>query len=724
MSPSVRDLWPESVLFKRRPEQRRRPFDPDRWQVRHHVVPSKANGKLPKHRRAYFDCLPAVQWKGGEFSDIVAPQPRVHDVHEHHENVRRRFLQFPEVADEIAKRRAVTPPASPAVITPPAGERAASAGGRRRRYVEVPYSAPASVAGSSSFAEALQAEGGDEEPRATWLSLPTAKTAPDQLRPDSPSPSTKDQLRPDSASPSATSLLEMGPTASMGPTAWMAQTASMGPIASMAQTASIGPTGSMAQTASMGPAASMAQTASMEPTGSMRPTSSGRHVSMAPTVSMGPAGSMAPTSSTMSMTQSEKQAWSQAKKQLTIQAESGPYQTFVEWAVTNHTHLVSLWRRLDTDMDMTLRRGEFMQGLKNLRYPYPLEELFTAMDRDHTGTISFLEFAPEHALDFARFKHWAEETFGSVKATFVAMDRDHNGKVTYDEFYRACMADGLPARLHDSVRKLFLLCDDPEDKLTRGSLSMAEVAFLDRWKFPVYLREQPDLSARMQFQNALLGKFGRNPLLVWRVVLDRDSSMRVNFQEFVAACKLLTRAGLKEADPRCGVPALYCAIDQDRSGWFTLRDWDHHSYKLLEKLVRRGRQLHGKVSEWVRKAEESPGAGIEFHTFRANMRDLDMTAEDKVVLFDGLSVGEAKRGNIFNVKPGKRLRAQDVFFLERWNLEEEEQADNTWSRKAFSRMGSWFQPPSQPGDSDREEESGEPSEEVNLATEESTESYP
>jgi len=387
--------------------------------------------------------------------------------------------------------------------------------------------------------------------------------------------------------------------------------------------------------------------------------------------------------------------WTSAKKQLHIQVENSVSQQFADWCHTKFTHVVAVWRLLDADHNMTVGRNEFMQGLRTLGYPYSLDELWLNLDRDHTGSLCFMEFAPEHALDLARFKHWAVETFGSIQNTFKALDTDGNGRLSFEEFKAACSHQGLPERLKESIRMLFLLVDDPSDYSSRGTLTVDEIIFLDVWQCPVYLQEKADLPGRMMLQNALLERNGFNALAAWRLELDKDKSMRVNFQEFTTACTRLARQGVAAANPAHGVPAVYCAFDKDRSGWFSLEAFDKETHNALAAFTRFIKEQHGKVSDFVRSLEETTGSGIDMMMLRPGLRGSDIHSEDIVLIFDGLTMGAygsskkqgARRGSV-DGRP--RLYVQDVLFLDRWKPGDDSQANAAWESKALKRMGTWL----------------------------------
>jgi len=328
-------------------------------------------------------------------------------------------------------------------------------------------------------------------------------------------------------------------------------------------------------------------------------------------------------------------------------------------------------------------------------YPGNLDTLWVSLDRDHTGALDFTEFAPENALDLARFKHWSVETFGSVGSMFRALDSDRNGRITFEEFRNACISSGLPARLQESIRTLFLLVDDPNDYASKGVITADEMGFLDTWQCPVYLREKPDMPGRMKFQHALLDRHGGNSIAAWLAALDKDFSMRVNFQEFESACKQLARTGMSEANPKKGVPALYCAFDKHRQGFFSLTDWDAAAHTALFSFTKWVKTRFTKVSDFMRSLEEEKGKGVDMKAFHRGIKgikdtDFSLTSEETVLLFDGLLLGTS--GKKRNLQGGEttKLQVQDILFLDKWLLDDEAKSSEAWGRKALARMGTWL----------------------------------
>lgn len=338
-----------------------------------------------------------------------------------------------------------------------------------------------------------------------------------------------------------------------------------------------------------------------------------------------------------------------------------PHADFAEWCDKKMGGLACVWRKVDDDGNMCLTKAEFLKGYKALHYPAPFNELWAALDRDKMGTVSFIEFDPEGALMLARFKHWLEVTFGGVTAAFQKFDTARNGLVDIKEFLTGCLKEEIPSDVCDSLRDVFKILDNSANRESRGNITVEEMHFLVAWKCPAYLWADPDAEAMEQFKAALAAKYHHNVLLSWRKALDRDGSMKVTYDEFVASCKVLARQGVASAAPASGVPALYCTLDTDRSGWFTFRDWDYDSFKMLVKFTRWTKAEFGKPSNCVRAWEKEKGVGVSLGGFRRHAASLGLP--DPVVnqLFEALSLEKVE----FESSRGKIVR-NELIFLDAW----------------------------------------------------------
>jgi len=362
------------------------------------------------------------------------------------------------------------------------------------------------------------------------------------------------------------------------------------------------------------------------------------------------------------------------------------FMQFINWAEAKFGNLLSVWKLMDADGSMSVSKVEFLKSLREHNYEGKPFELWEVLDRDHSGIVSFIEFAPEAALDLAQFKHWADTHFGGVIDAFVACDSDKRGKMGVKEFFNACVAIGLPERLHDSLHTLVAMLHNSHDRKTRGIITKDQIVFLDAWKPPEYIWVSPDFNTRVGFQNALAMRHSGNHLLAWRKTLDKDGSMRVNWQEFKDACHKMMRAGISSSVPRTaeGIAALFCAFDHSRSGWFTLRDWHVRSWEVLRSFTHWARQKYGKVSRSITEWEESPGEGIRLNAFRRQTKELEFSPDESEELFEGLSLevtrfkdGSLRRGTIV---------AKELWFLDKWRPDDELAEVEAWKEMASKRI--------------------------------------
>merc|ERR1712190_276314 len=91
-------------------------------------------------------------------------------------------------------------------------------------------------------------------------------------------------------------------------------------------------------------------------------------------------------------------------------------------------------------------------------------------------------------------------------------------------------------------------------------------------------------------------------------------------------------------NPERGVPALYLAFDKDHSGWFSLKDFDENSYRLLIAFATWAKEEFGKVSLLVKQWEKEEGQGIGLNAFRKGIKPLALSSEEVEYLFEGLNL--------------------------------------------------------------------------------------
>eukprot|EP00928_Gymnodinium_smaydae_P034183 TRINITY_DN24293_c0_g2_i2.p1 TRINITY_DN24293_c0_g2~~TRINITY_DN24293_c0_g2_i2.p1 ORF type:complete len:488 (+),score=79.53 TRINITY_DN24293_c0_g2_i2:248-1711(+) len=260
---------------------------------------------------------------------------------------------------------------------------------------------------------------------------------------------------------------------------------------------------------------------------------------------------------------------------------------FNRWCLENYGYFIRVWRLLDPAGNMSLRRSDFLKGLKSLGFQGDLKKLWLEFDKENTGVISLFQFAPESAAQLAQFKHWIEIKFGSFQDAFRALDLNKSGKLTPEEVEIGCRQHDILQRLEPAMKTFFNLMMSPQTaQAVRGGILVTEIAFLDAWKPPDYLWQVPAKPEDLQlFRSTILAKYLGNPLIAWRKLLDRGDLyyMKTSYSEFIGACKQLVAA--KEVLPSCEFSELYCALDRQRRGYLLLVDWDERCYDILTRFT-------------------------------------------------------------------------------------------------------------------------------------------
>jgi len=359
---------------------------------------------------------------------------------------------------------------------------------------------------------------------------------------------------------------------------------------------------------------------------------------------------------------------------------------FADWCRAEHGHLVSVWWKLDDDNNMSISKTEFLKGLLRLGFKGDMKKLWTILDRDNTGILSFHHFAPESALDLALFKRWAELRHGSLTAAFQAYDADRSGTLTLEEFQQACEREEIPENLKGSEVVLFQLLGGWDRRGGLGTLSRDKLAALERWTFPAYLWQEPDFDALKQFRSVLCGKHFGNPLAAWRKALDRNSDMKLGYSEFRVDCA-------HEVPALRDVNGLYCALDRYRSGWISLRDWDKVSHLVLSGFAAWAKAQFGRPSRCVRAWEEQRGEGVGAEAFTRGVKPLELSPEQVDLLFGGLSLEAVVRHRKSQaIKRAGTITPPKIAFLDQWEPDYEAMERDAWEALAAQRIGEIREP--------------------------------
>mmetsp|Transcript_7709 Transcript_7709/g.16945 ORF Transcript_7709/g.16945 Transcript_7709/m.16945 type:complete len:721 (-) Transcript_7709:15-2177(-) len=327
-------------------------------------------------------------------------------------------------------------------------------------------------------------------------------------------------------------------------------------------------------------------------------------------------------------------------------AESSLHE-FKSFLRARYGNLVRAWRRaLTTDDSMVLQRADFFKACTRMGWQGDVRLLWRGFDRDDSGYIAIEELDAAAALVIARFRAFVGARFGTMSAAFQALDRHRSGKIRQQDFIAALKVQGYT----HATKSLFQALDVNGQK----SVLEEDLLFLDRWKPPSYLLAEPNPQAAEDIKALLLQTY-RNYLKAWRHCLDLDSSNRVNWEEFEAACKRLPPKGISYQGDVAGA---WRHLDDDLSGYITLKEIDPAANQVLLDFKTWADDEFGGVRSAFGVFDCDASQEVNYREFRKGCRRYGY-AGDTHSLFRALDVD---RNGV--------LGLDQVSFLDNWDVPE------------------------------------------------------
>mmetsp|Transcript_48037 Transcript_48037/g.114152 ORF Transcript_48037/g.114152 Transcript_48037/m.114152 type:complete len:787 (-) Transcript_48037:155-2515(-) len=316
---------------------------------------------------------------------------------------------------------------------------------------------------------------------------------------------------------------------------------------------------------------------------------------------------------------------------------------FKEHLRKSYKSLFHAWRKvLDTDGTMTLQRTELVKACQALGWKGSVLHLWQGLDTDGSGSTSFEEFDAHTAQALAIFKRWAEAHWGSspAPAMFKAMDKAGRRRLHYLQFVRGCNERGLTFKVDEVAVAL-----DWQDK---KYLIEDDFRVLDTWHPMAWLACQPSRDTADQFKSLLIAKFG-NFVKAWRTALDKDNSNCCSWREFIDAARLLKFKG--------EIGAAWLALDEDLSGYITLKELDADAHHILVEFKRWTESEFGSIRNAFKVLDSDGSNELNFREFRAAVRDYGFDGDVKC-LFQSLD--QEYQGS---------LRFNEMAFLDDWEVD-------------------------------------------------------
>ncbi|CAK0797740.1 unnamed protein product, partial [Prorocentrum cordatum] len=156
-------------------------------------------------------------------------------------------------------------------------------------------------------------------------------------------------------------------------------------------------------------------------------------------------------------------------------------------------------------------------------------------------------------------------------------DRKFNGNsvrtMTIAAFRDTLKAVGAPVAFDKEARALLLTSLDLQGC---GFITRADLEWLDGWEAPRWLCAKPNQQAWEDLRAELIRRFDGVLLKAWRGLMDKDNSNRLSWPEFCDACEEIGFDG--------DVAGAWCYLDDDLSGFISMREFDGESAALLESF--------------------------------------------------------------------------------------------------------------------------------------------
>lgn len=334
---------------------------------------------------------------------------------------------------------------------------------------------------------------------------------------------------------------------------------------------------------------------------------------------------------------------------------------FLQWCIKKFKNLTRCWRSLDSDKNMKLSSLEFYNSLKTYGWEGNVRKLFKILDRDKSGTLMYYHFDPCGAHDLASVLDWCNTNFGSVQKAFKAFDVDGNGFVTLREFTSALEERGL--RSCHAHACLFEMLDLNDDRKIQSD----ELAFLDKWKCPGFLKVAPDFEAAKQFKAELLAENQGNPIKAWLLSIDVDRNMCVSWDEFEKVCEG-RQLGKEKWD------SVWRAYDNNLSGWLSLREFDEQADVVLKRFMNMCLQTYGSTKDAFLAIDKRGDGTWSKKDFRLGVAEpLNLDEKEADLLFNGLDLS---RNRTAQNKP--RITLKNLAFLQNWDVAAEEEDNKYW----------------------------------------------
>jgi len=315
----------------------------------------------------------------------------------------------------------------------------------------------------------------------------------------------------------------------------------------------------------------------------------------------------------------------------------------------------------------TTTLSDLRRYCRKVDMPVHIKDLWDSLDLDMDNRINLEEVCPQEGSALAKFQVWAYERAGSVaglweteEAKLARAKRRGFGsfmadnKMKLKSFQEALEQIGWPG---DSQERQTIF--QALDSLGCGLITIEDLEWLDRWEAPEYLSAEPDEEAWHELKELFIKAY-KHPLRAWRVCLDRDNSNRLAWSEFQEACKKVRFPG--------NVGGAWLALDEDMSGYITMREYDLHSEELLTSFKEWAEVNFGSVKLCFKMLDADRSGSVTYTELKRACHKMQWPGDVRT-LFDCIDIdGNDKKGR--DGSTGKRaISLDEIVFLDSWSVE-------------------------------------------------------
>lgn len=297
---------------------------------------------------------------------------------------------------------------------------------------------------------------------------------------------------------------------------------------------------------------------------------------------------------------------------------------------------------LSPDGRMILPKVHFFRALSEIGCRGDTRLVWHALQKDADESIALEELHVGSAIILADFHAFVRQQ-GGAREAFRSLNRSNTRMLRLPEFLAAVQEVG---GFDGPAESLF----NELDRAGQKYLVEGDLAFLDDWKPPAYLLAEPNRQGMEDVKSMLFIHYG-SFLKAWQA-LDVNSCNRCCWHTFQHVCQHIQYVG--------DIPGAWRALDDDISGYITLKELDNDSNSVLEDFRMWAHNSVGSVGRVYQLALGKAGT-LGYRAFARTCHAFRYTGNARIVF------------NALDVDRGGSLSLKEVAFLDRWrNMSEDD----------------------------------------------------